>query len=161
MRLISPTCVPSDPTSNIRWPDVDRGASGRGKRWNSSLWTHGIVDLRWEVPDGHANPIWNVVIHSGAWWWSWAPGSIIRRVVHDNDLEHPAHEQEVCHTTTIDYEFPQSLKNSMTTFQAVVGQSATTDPIDGPTRPLIGTSSMTTRSSGLTLTEIWTMKPEE
>jgi hypothetical protein len=31
MRLISPTCVPSDPTPNIWWPDVDRDAPGRGK----------------------------------------------------------------------------------------------------------------------------------
>jgi hypothetical protein len=53
------------------------------------------------------------------------------------------------------------LKNSATTFQAVVMQPATTDPIDGPTRPPIGTSSMTIRSSGLALTEIRTMKPEE
>jgi hypothetical protein len=47
-------------------------------------------------------------------------GSTIRRVVHDDDLEHLAHEQETRRTTTIDFEFPQSLKNSTTTFQAVV-----------------------------------------
>jgi hypothetical protein len=70
-------------------------------------------------------------------------------VVHDDDLEYPAHEQEV------------RLKISVTTFQAAVRQPAMTDLIDGPTRPLIGTSSMTTRSSGLALTEIQTMKPEE
>jgi hypothetical protein len=64
-------------------------------------------------------------------------------------------------TTTIDCEFPRSLKNSATMFQAVVMQLATTDPIDGPTRPPIGTSSTTTRSSGLALTEIRTMKLEE
>jgi hypothetical protein len=29
---------------------------------------------------------------SGARWWSWAPGSTIRRVVHDDDLEHPTQE---------------------------------------------------------------------
>jgi hypothetical protein len=79
----------------------------------------------------------------------------------DDDLEHPAHEQEACHMMTIDCEFPQSLKNSVTTFQAVVRQPATTDLIDGLTQPPIGTSSMTTRSSGLALTEIRTMKPEE
>jgi hypothetical protein len=33
--------------------------------------------------------------------------------------------------------------------------------IDNPTRPPIGTSSTTTRSSGLALTKIRTMKPEE
>jgi hypothetical protein len=36
--------------------------------------------------------------------------------VHDNDLEHPAHEQEARRTTSINFEFPQSLKNSATTF---------------------------------------------
>jgi hypothetical protein len=81
--------------------------------------------------------------------------------VHDDDLEHPAHEQEARRTTTISFEFPWSLKNSATTFQAVVRQSAMTYLIDGPTRPPIGTSSMTTRSFGLALTEIRTMKPEE
>jgi hypothetical protein len=64
--------------------------------------------------------------------------------VHDDDLEHPAHEQEARSTTTIGFEFPRSLKNSVTMFQAVVRQPATTDPIDGPTRPPIGTSSTTT-----------------
>jgi hypothetical protein len=29
---------------------------------------------------------------SGAWWWSWASGSTIRRVVHNDDLEHPTQE---------------------------------------------------------------------
>jgi hypothetical protein len=82
-------------------------------------------------------------------------------VVHDDDLEHPAHEQEVRRTMTIDFEFPRSLKNSATTFQATVRQPATTYLIDGPTRPSIETPSMTTRSSGLALTEIRTMKPEE
>jgi hypothetical protein len=82
-------------------------------------------------------------------------------VVHDDDLEHPTHEQEARRTTTIGFEFPQSLKNSATTFQAAVRQSAMADPIDGPTRPPIGTSSMTTQSSELALIEIQTMKPEE
>jgi hypothetical protein len=81
--------------------------------------------------------------------------------VHDNDFEHPAHEQEVRRTTTIGFEFPRSLKNSATTFQATVKQPATIDPIDDPTRPPIGTSSKTTRSSGLVLTEIRTIKHEE
>jgi hypothetical protein len=84
-----------------------------------------------------------------------------KKSVRDDDLEHPAHEQEARHMTTIDYEFSWSLKNSVTTFQAVVRQLAMTDPIDGPTRPPIGTSSTTTRSSRLALTEIRTMKPEE
>jgi hypothetical protein len=63
---------------------------------------------------------------------------------HDDDLEYSAHEQEVRRTTTIDFEFPRSLKNLATTFQAAVRQPTTTGPIDGPTRSPIGTSSMTT-----------------
>jgi hypothetical protein len=50
----------------------------------------------------------------------------------DDDLEHPTQEQEERRTTTIGFEFPRGLKNSATTFQAVVRQPATTDPIDGP-----------------------------
>jgi hypothetical protein len=82
-------------------------------------------------------------------------------VVHDDDLEHPAHEQEARRTTMIGFEFPRSLKNSATTFQMAVRQPAMTDPIDGPTRPPIETSSTTTQSFGLALTKIQTMKPEE
>jgi hypothetical protein len=82
-------------------------------------------------------------------------------VVHDDDLEHPAHEQEARRTTTIDFEFPRGLKNSVTMFQAAVRQLGKTNLIDGPTRPPIKISLMTTRSFGLALTEIRTMKPEE
>jgi hypothetical protein len=82
-------------------------------------------------------------------------------VVHDDDVEHPTHEQEARHTMMIDFEFPQSLKNSATTFQAAVRQPATTNLIDGPTRPPIGTPSMTTRSSELALSEMRTTKPKE
>jgi hypothetical protein len=53
-------------------------------------------------------------------------------VVHDNELEHPTQEQEEQRTTTIGFEFPQALKNSTTTFQALVRQPTTTDLIDGP-----------------------------
>jgi hypothetical protein len=35
----------------------------------------------------------------------------------DNDLEHPAQEQEKRRTTTIGFEFPRDLKNSVTIFQ--------------------------------------------
>jgi hypothetical protein len=62
---------------------------------------------------------------------------------------------------TIGFEFPRSLKNSTITFQAAVRQPATTDPIDGSTRPPIGTSSTTTQSSGLALSEMRTTKPKE
>jgi hypothetical protein len=41
---------------------------------------------------------------------------------HDDNLEHPAHEQEAQHTTMIGFEFPRSLKNSATTFQAAGNQ---------------------------------------
>jgi hypothetical protein len=80
---------------------------------------------------------------------------------HGDDLEHPTHEQEARHTTTIGFEFSRSLKNSATTFQVAVRQPATIDPIDGLTRPPIETSSTTIRSSGLALTEIRTIKSEE
>jgi hypothetical protein len=63
--------------------------------------------------------------------------------------------------TTVDFEFPRSLKNSATTFQAAVRQLATTDLIDSPTRPPIGTPSMTTGSFELALSEIRTTKLEE
>jgi hypothetical protein len=80
----------------------------------------------------------------------------------DNDnLEHPAQEQEERHTITIGFEFPPGLKNSATTFQADVRQPATTNLIIGPARPPIGTPSVTTRSSRLALSEIQTMKLEE
>jgi hypothetical protein len=78
----------------------------------------------------------------------------------DDDLECPAQEQEEWRTTTIDFEFHRGLKNSVTTFQAVVRQPAMTNPIDSPARPLVGTPSMTTRSSELTLSEIRTTKPK-
>jgi hypothetical protein len=79
----------------------------------------------------------------------------------DNDLEHLVQEQEEWCTTTIDFEFHRGLKNSVTTFQAVVRQPAKTNPIDSPVRPLIGTPLMTIQSSGLALSEIRTTKPEE
>jgi hypothetical protein len=161
VRLISLTYVPSDSTLNIWRSDVDRCAIGRGKHRDSSLWTHRIVDLWREVPDGYVVPVWNVIIHNGARRRSWAPGSTIRRVVHNDNLEQPAHEQKARHTTTIGFEFPRSLKNSATTFQAAVRQPAMTDLIDGSTRPPIGTPSTTTRSSGLALSEMRTMKPKE
>jgi hypothetical protein len=76
----------------------------------------------------------------------------------DDDLEHPTQEQGEQRMMTIGFEFHQGLKNSVTTFQAVVRH---TNLIDGPTRLPIGTPSMTTRSFRLTLGEIRTTKPEE
>jgi hypothetical protein len=72
----------------------------------------------------------------------------------DDDLEHPAQEQEERRMTMIDFKFPQGLKNSATTFQVAVRQPAMTNLIDSLTRLPIGIPSMTTRSLGLALCEI-------
>jgi hypothetical protein len=77
----------------------------------------------------------------------------------DDDLKRPAQDQEEWCMMTI--EFHRGLKTSTTTFQAVVRQQATINPINSPVRPPIRTLLMTTRSSGLALGEIQTMKPEE
>jgi hypothetical protein len=72
----------------------------------------------------------------------------------DDDLEHPTQKQEERRTTTIGFEFYGGLKNSAVTFQAVVQQPAMINSIDSPARPPIGTTSTTTRSSELALSEI-------
>jgi hypothetical protein len=115
-----------------------------GKHWDSSWWTQGTVDLIQEVPNGHAIPVRNTAINGGRRWWSWAPGSRARRAVHDDHR----------------LQFHRGLKNSATMFQAVVRQLATTNLIDGPAWPPIRTPSMTTRSSGLALSEIQATKPK-
>jgi hypothetical protein len=51
----------------------------------------------------------------------------------DDDLENQTQDQEEQCTTMIGFEFPRSLKNAATTFQATVRQSATTNLIDSPT----------------------------
>jgi hypothetical protein len=79
----------------------------------------------------------------------------------DDNLERPAQEQEERRMTTISFKFHRDLKNSTTIFQAVIRQPATTNPIDDLTRPPIETPLMTTRSSGLTLSEIQATKPKE
>jgi hypothetical protein len=61
---------------------------------------------------------------------------------HGDDLEHPTQELA-------------------TTFQAAIRKPATKNLIDDPTQPPIGTSSITTRSSGLAITEIRTIKAGE
>jgi hypothetical protein len=86
------------------------------------------VDLLREVLHRYVIPIWNAAIHGG------------RR----QHLERLDQEQEEQHTMTIDFEFPRGLKNSVTTFQAVIRQPATTNLIDSPARPPIGTPLMTT-----------------
>jgi hypothetical protein len=62
----------------------------------------------------------------------------------DDDLKHPAQEQEEQRTPTIGFEFHRGLKNSATTFQAAIRQLAMTISIDSPTRLPIGTPSTTT-----------------
>jgi hypothetical protein len=79
----------------------------------------------------------------------------------DDDLEHPTQEQKGRCMTTTGFEFHRGLKNSMTTFQEAVRQSATTNSIDDLARPPIGTPSMTTRSFRLVLSEIRTIKLKE
>jgi hypothetical protein len=53
-------------------------------------------------------------------------------VEEDGDLEHPAQEQEEQRTMIIDFVFHRGLKNSATTFQAVIRQPAMINPIDSP-----------------------------
>jgi hypothetical protein len=62
----------------------------------------------------------------------------------DDDIEHLTQEQEERCTTAIGFEFHRCLKNSATTFQAVVRQPAMTNLIDSLTRLSIETPSMTT-----------------
>jgi hypothetical protein len=50
----------------------------------------------------------------------------------DDDLEHPAQEQEEQRTTTIYFVFHLGLKNSTTTFQVVIKQQAMINSIDSP-----------------------------
>jgi hypothetical protein len=78
-----------------------------------------------------------------------------------DDHEHPTQEQEERRIATIGFEFTRGLKNSATTFQAAVRQSATINLIESPTRPLIVTPLTTTQSFGLALGEIRTTKHEE
>jgi hypothetical protein len=75
------------------------------------------VDLLREVFDEHSIPVRNAAIHGEK----------------NDDLERPAQEQEERRTTTIGFEFHRGLKNTTTTFQAVVRQPATINTIDGPT----------------------------
>jgi hypothetical protein len=82
-------------------------------------------------------------------------------MVEDDDLKRPTQEQKERRTTTIGFEFHRGLKNSATTCQATVRQQATINLINGLVRLLIGTLSTTTRSSGLALSEIQTIKSEE
>jgi hypothetical protein len=79
----------------------------------------------------------------------------------DDDLERPAQEQEERCMMTIDFDFHRGIKNSATTFQAIVWQPATTNLIGGPVRPPIRTPLMTIQSFGLALSKIRITKLEE
>jgi hypothetical protein len=81
-------------------------------------------------------------------------GTLPFTVIEGDDLQRLTQDQEDRRTMTIDFEFHRGLKNSVTTFQAVVRQPGMTNLINGPTRPPIGTTSTTTRSFRLALGEI-------
>jgi hypothetical protein len=88
---------------------------------------------------------------------SWLRGSMTTlpfTAGEDNDLKRPAQDQEERRIMTIGFKFPRALKNSATTFQAVVRQPAMTNLINGLARPPIETPSTTTRSSESALSEI-------
>jgi hypothetical protein len=112
VRLISPTCVPSDPTLNIWWSDVDRGAPGRGKALRFVLvnsWHRGSMTRSFQWACSSCSKHRHSQRHTTTFW--------IRRAVHDDDLEHPAQQYEEWCTTTI---LSTRLKNSATTFQAAI-----------------------------------------
>jgi hypothetical protein len=88
-------------------------------------------------------------------------GKLPFTTIEDDDLERPTQEKEERHMMTIGFEFHRGLKNSATMCQAAVRQPDTTNSIDDPAQSPIGTPSTTTQSSGLALSEIRTMKPEE
>jgi hypothetical protein len=85
-------------------------------------------------------------------------GALPFTTVEDDDLERSTPEQK---KAAHDDHRLRGLENSTTTFQAAVRQLALTNLIDGPARPLIGTPSITTRSSRLALNEIRTTEPGE
>jgi hypothetical protein len=85
-------------------------------------------------------------------------GALPFTTVEDDDLERSTPEQK---NAAHDDHRLRGLENSTTTFQAAVRQLALTNLIDGPARPLIGTPSITTRSSRLALNEIRTTEPGE
>jgi hypothetical protein len=88
-------------------------------------------------------------------------GTLPFTAAEDDNLEHPAQQQEEWRTMMIGLEFYWGLKNSAATFQATVSQPATTNLIDCPAWPPIRTPSPTTWSFELALGEIRTTKPEE
>jgi hypothetical protein len=112
VRLVSPTCVPSDPTSNILWHNIERGAPGRGEALRFILvnsWHRGSTtrSSRWACSScserRHSQQRTTMILStrlnnkkSDAWLRSWAPGSRTRSMAHDDDrLWVPLEPQEL------------------------------------------------------------------
>jgi hypothetical protein len=109
MRLISPTCVPSDHTPNIWRSDVDRGALGRGEALRFILGHRGSTtrSFRWACSSclecRHSQRRTTMILStrlnnkkSGARWRFWAPGSWTRSATHDDDwLQTPLEPEEL------------------------------------------------------------------
>jgi hypothetical protein len=57
-------------------------------------------------------------------------GTLTFTMEEDTDLEHMPQDQEERHMMTIDFEFPQDLKSSVTTFQAVARLPAISNSIN-------------------------------
>jgi hypothetical protein len=153
VRLISSTYVPFDLTPNIWRPEVDRGALGRGETLRFILvnsWHRGSTIRSSQracnsYSERHHSQRRTTTIlitwlnnkKSGARQQSWAPGSRTRSTAHDDDRLRVPLE-------------PQELSDHVSSG----GQATSYDRS-------IRTSSTTTWSSMLALTEIQTMKPEE
>jgi hypothetical protein len=112
MRLISSTCVPSDPTLNIWRPNVDRGAPGRGEAlrfvlvnsWYRESMMRSFRQTcsscsEYRHSQRRTTMILSIRLNnkkSGARQRSWAPGSWTRSVAHDDDrLWVPSEPQEL------------------------------------------------------------------
>jgi hypothetical protein len=112
VRLISLTCVPSDPTLNIKRHDVDRGVPERGEALRFVIvnsWHHGSTMRSFRrtcssCSERHHSQWRTTMIlstrlnnkKSGARRRSWAPGSQTRSVMHDdNRLWVPSEHQEL------------------------------------------------------------------
>jgi hypothetical protein len=112
VRLISPTCVSSDPTPNIWRPDVDRGVPGRGEALRFVLvnsWHHRSTTRSSWWPCSsylkHLHSQWRTTMilstqlnnkKTGARRRSWAPDSRTRSATHDDDrFQVPSEPQEL------------------------------------------------------------------
>jgi hypothetical protein len=111
MKLILPTCVPSNSTLNIWRPDIDRGALGRGEAlrfilvnsWHRGSTTKSSRRACSSCSECRHSQQRTMMIFStrlnnkksGARRRSWAPGSRTRSAMHDDDgLQVPSEPQE-------------------------------------------------------------------